>query len=361
MVSELSRNIGFIFDFMMLGSFPIFLLITFGWIIFCISQMRRSYHTLRYHRRNNYTDSTELYNSRNNLVRNILLLCIILAEFGNGCTVFLVQTLFADDWVSNSANITVNNCSLDKRSWLYDFESVSSANWFLEGLRQTFYIIELSLYRLTIHHLKSAYGREIFSAKTLLIKLIPKVFLSLIVLLLCSFSLTYCIGFGFSLIIIQVMLITCISEVRRFHLVVSWSVTDYEYYYGDGKQMKLRNILNKNKKATYLIYFTFQLYVISLFLYFAIVLVLQTILENSCWISANFYIQIPKLEVNKNIFSMVCNIVWTFRTFTAVIFSGLLSVLSLLYFCSVFFKRILTEIRVSNLFRFLYKPILNNR
>ena len=355
--SESSRNVGFIFDFILWGLLPIFLITTFGWIIFCISQIKHSYYTWRYHRRNSFRDSHhELYNSRNKLIRNILLLTIVLAELGIGSTVMLIQTLFASDWVSNRDNITINsNCTLDKTSWLYDFESVSPTNWFLEGLRQVIYVIELSLYRLTILHLEFAYRKELFTFNRLLKNLLPPMLASLLVLVLSSFSQTYWIGFGISLIVIQVILIKCVGDARRLHLVISWAISDYENYNGITSQFKLRKTFKTSKRVLYLLYASFQIYVFSLFLYFVIVLVIQTFLENPCWITANFYLQIPKLQFDKNIFSMICNVVWIFRTITALVMNGMLCLLSLLYFCSVLCERIRVEIRVSKILSCLYK------
>ena len=341
-------NIGYIFDFILWTLVPVFLTITFGWIVFCISRIKQSYSTWRYHIRNNFADSDyNLYNSRNNLIRNVLLLCIVLSEFGIGFTVLLIQTCFAPKWALNHENITVSsNCTLDRTSWLYDFSSVSAANWFLEGLRQSIYIIELAFYRLTIHHLIFAYRKHIYPLKIFSKYLITTIILSLLVLVLSSLSITYTIGFGLSLIIIQFLCIQCYRDSRELHLVVSRAVSDEEYENGIKSSIKLKNNLKRNRKVFFILAAVFQVYLVSLYLYFVVVLVTQTFLENSCWITEKFHIQIPKVQFDETVFSKVCNVIWIFRTITAVSVSAILSLMSLLYFCSVVFGRIMVEFRV---------------
>ena len=349
------RFSAFITDYGMWLLMPFFLLISFGWIVYCCSQIKRAYHTWRYQQQNG-GDGDIYNNSRTALIRNILLISIVLTELLNEFTVFTIQNLFATRWLHNTQNLTIySNCELDKNSWLYDFERVSWVNWLLEGLRQALYIAELIMLRITILHLESAYRKEKFRFRKMVFKFFPYIISIPLVLTLSGFSQTYSIGFGLSLVVIQMVLIQIVRDFKRLIMVISWEIQDSENVSGRAVFLKLNKNLIRIKRINTQIYIFFQTYVLSLFLYFIVVLLLQTILLNPCWVEHNYHAIIPEMNFEKDKFNTACYIVWMFRTVCGIAIGGLLLLLSVSYFCSVVFERVRVEIRVSKLCRCLYR------
>ena len=351
----LVRLSAFATDYGMWLVMPVVILISFGWIVYCCSKIKRAYHTWRYQQQNG-GDGDIYNNSRTALIRNTLLLCIVLTELLNEFTVFTIQNLFGIKWLHNTQNLTIYpNCELDKNSWLYDFERVNWVNWLLEGLRQVLYIAELILIRVTILHLESAYRKEKSSFRKMAFKFFPYITSIPVVLALSAFSQTYSIGFGLSLVVLQIILIQIVRDIRRLVMVISWQIKDSEYSSGRAAFVKSNKNLLRIKKINFYIYVSFQIYILSLFSYFFIELLLQTILLNPCWVEHNYHLKIPEIEINKDSFYTACYIVWMFRTVCAVFATGLLALLSVSYFCCVVFERVRVEIRVSKLCRCLYR------
>ena len=344
---------------------PLFILVLIAWVIFCIFQIKRAYHVWKYQVRNQYKSSdVDLTNSRNKLIRNILLLMIVLVELANIVDCFITQSSFARKWKSNNTTFTLNqNCTLDKQTWLNDFYSVSYSNWFLEGFRQFSIIVDLNIYRLVILHLEQIYLKRRETIKKLIFKIIPGLTIANIVLVLCSYERTYILGFGISVIFMQILLVQLCRDYSRLYKSVFWYANDlkHEMSLRNPAPQRLETKLKQSKRAILSIYVGFQFYVFTLILYLLVVLVLETFFLNPCWIQSEFKVDIPTLPINKHIFYTISYSVWILRTIAASTLSSSIMLLSLCYFSRVIWKRICLEIRFYNLCPICFKRNVKQR
>lgn len=349
------RVSAFVTDYGLWSFMPLSIVIILGWVVYCCSQLKRAYHTWKYQQQDG--GDVDVYNnSRTALIRNALLLSVVLIEGLNMFTVFTIENLFATRWLHNKQNLTIYpNCELDKNSWLYDFERVSWVNWILEGMRQALYITELILIRVTILHLESAYRKEKFILRKMVCKSFPFITSIPLVLALSAFSQSYSIGFGLSLVVIQIIMIQIMRDFKRLLMVISWEIKDSEYASGRAVFLKSKKKLLQIKKIQIYIYMFFQTYIVSLFLYLIVVLLLQTVLLNPCWMQHNYHFKIPEIQFKKDNFYTACYIVWMFRTVCGIAIAGMLALFSVSYFCRVVFGRVRVEIRVSKLCRCMYR------